>query len=189
MARKPDTPCAGCGKLLWDGMTSLPAGQRRCRACRPGKTRAAICAHCSTSFTSIKGHGRWTECCSVQCAAGRRKVLMPPHDPEARRKKLQARYRARNHERRARKRAAFDKVTPDFEQILREKARRCPLCGVRLIGEPFQHASKELDHMVPLNAGGTHTIGNVRIICRLCNLRRPDDGSDYTGPVTLWAAA
>lgn len=70
---------------------------------------------------------------------------------------------------------------------MRAKAKRCPLCKVRLIDAPYLPASKELDHIVPLNIGGTHTIGNVRIICRTCNLRRPKDGSDYTGPVTLFA--
>jgi hypothetical protein len=60
-------------------------------------------------------------------------------------------------------------------------------CGARMTDAPFLPNSKELDHMIPINVGGTHTIGNVRIICRRCNERRPKDGSDYTGPVTLWA--
>lgn len=34
MARKPDTPCARCGKLLWSGKGVLPAGERTCRSCR-----------------------------------------------------------------------------------------------------------------------------------------------------------
>lgn len=34
MARRPDLPCADCGKLLWRDKTSLPAGQARCRPCR-----------------------------------------------------------------------------------------------------------------------------------------------------------
>lgn len=33
MAKGPDTPCAGCGKLLWSGPGSKPAGERRCRTC------------------------------------------------------------------------------------------------------------------------------------------------------------
>jgi hypothetical protein len=33
MPKRPDTPCAGCGKLLWSGPNSLPAGRRRCRDC------------------------------------------------------------------------------------------------------------------------------------------------------------
>lgn len=70
---------------------------------------------------------------------------------------------------------------------LRRDTKRCPLCGVALTDTPYLPNSKELDHIVPLNAGGTHTIGNVRIICREGNLARPRDGSDYTGPVTLWA--
>lgn len=72
---------------------------------------------------------------------------------------------------------------------LREKAKRCPLCGVKLVKEPYLAGSKELDHIVPRNAGGTHTMGNVRITCRKCNGARPHDGSDYSGPVTLWAQA
>lgn len=60
-------------------------------------------------------------------------------------------------------------------------------CGVRMTDVPYLVNSKELDHIVPINVGGTYTIGNVRIICRQCNQQRPKDGSDYTGPVTLWA--
>jgi hypothetical protein len=67
------------------------------------------------------------------------------------------------------------------------KAKRCPLCSVKLEDAPFLPASKELDHIIPINVGGTHTIGNVRIICRLCNQKRPKDGSDFVGQPTLWA--
>lgn len=41
MAKRPDTPCAGCGELLWSGSGSKPAGQRLCRACRAGGRRPA----------------------------------------------------------------------------------------------------------------------------------------------------
>lgn len=78
-------------------------------------------------------------------------------------------------------------ITPEFEIALRAKAKRCPLCRVILTDVPFLPHSKELDHIVPRVAGGTHTMGNVRIICRQCNQGRPWDGSDYAGPVTLWA--
>jgi hypothetical protein len=59
-------------------------------------------------------------------------------------------------------------------------------CGVKLTDIPFLPNSKELDHIIPLNIGGTHTIGNVRIICRKCNSSRPIDGSDYFGQLSLW---
>lgn len=96
-----------------------------------------------------------------------------------------ARHRAKTHLRKAAGR--FGDLSPSYEAEMRAKARRCLLCKVRMIEMPYQPASKELDHIVPLNVGGTHTVGNVRIICRACNLARPKDGSDYTGPVTLWA--
>lgn len=185
MARKPDTPCAGCGKMLWGGTTSLPPGQRTCRSCRPGRTRTAQCEHCAVQFTSIRHHRKWTRFCGRTCANDKLRAEQVPPDPE----RLRAKWRAQNHRRRTQYRADFDRVTPAYERALRAKAKRCPLCTIVMTAEPYLPNSKELDHMVPRNIGGTHTVGNVRIICRLCNLRRPDDGSDYTGPVTLWATA
>lgn len=34
MARNPDLPCSGCGRLLWRGKGSLPGGEALCRDCR-----------------------------------------------------------------------------------------------------------------------------------------------------------
>jgi hypothetical protein len=104
-----------------------------------------------------------------------------PDDPE----RAKARQRAKTHRRKAVGRQSD--ITLEYEQELRRKAKRCPLCQVRMTIKPYLPTSKELDHMVPLNVGGTHTVGNVRIICRDCNIHRPRDGSDYLGPVTLWA--
>lgn len=99
----------------------------------------------------------------------------------------QARIRNREHVRRS----AVSDITPEQELAMRRRARKCPMpgCGVNLSNKPGQPNSKHLDHIIPLNpiAGGTHTHGNVRIICASCNLKRPKDGSDYSGPVTLWA--
>lgn len=215
-ARNPDGLCAGgCGKPMHRGRGSLPVGIATCRACRGHRTPApladVICQGCGKTFHPWSRDTRFCslgcfhrskpvrppECATDGCSEPHRKgssyclrceELKWPRDPA----KARASWRAKNHRRRSQRRetlATFDHVTPQFELTLRVKAKRCPLCGVKLIDEPFQHASKELDHMVPLNVGGTHTTGNVRIICRLCNLRRPDDGSDYTGPVTLWATA
>lgn len=72
----------------------------------------------------------------------------------------------------------LDPLTPEIEAAMRRAARKCPLCKVWMTGKPFLPNSKELDHIVPRCLDGAHTIGNTRIICRLCNARRPDDGSD-----------
>jgi hypothetical protein len=34
VARRPDTPCSRCGKLLWSAPRSLPADERLCRDCK-----------------------------------------------------------------------------------------------------------------------------------------------------------
>jgi hypothetical protein len=75
-------------------------------------------------------------------------------------------------------------MTPTVDLALRRKVKRCPLCQCKLIDAPWQPRSKELDHIVPVCLGGTHTLGNVRIICRACNGSRPYDGSDLVGVQT-----
>jgi hypothetical protein len=82
--------------------------------------------------------------------------------------------------------ASGGNLTAQYERELRAQAVRCPLCGTALIDAPFQLDSKELDHIVPVYVGGTHTVDNVRIICRACNQRRPRDGSDYQGPAIAY---
>lgn len=72
----------------------------------------------------------------------------------------------------------LDPLTPEIEAAMRRAARKCPLCKVWMTSKPYLPNSKELDHIVPRCLDGAHTIGNTRIICRLCNARRPDDGSD-----------
>lgn len=118
---------------------------------------------CKTHYNKANGHS-WVK-----------------KDPERER----ARQRIKTHRRKDWSR--LTDITPEYELGLRVKAKRCPLCKTKMTDQPYLPASKELDHIVPRGVGGTHTMGNVRIICRKCNLDRPGDGSDYLGPVTLWA--
>lgn len=98
-----------------------------------------------------------------------------------------ARAKARRRNRSHLKRSPVSDITAEQELAIRRRARKCPLCSVSLTSRPGLSNSKHLDHIIPVNIGGTHTHGNVRIICRTCNFKRPKDGSDYSGPVTLWA--
>lgn len=188
MPRKPTIPCAGgCGRLTWGHPTSLGAGKQMCRPCRktsiarPTPGPDATCINCAKPFRSVRrGDGQRTRACSWACSNA--VAPRPGLDVNKRR----ASWRNRNHRRRQAVALTSD-ITTTFEAALRAAAKRCPICDVHLVDEPKLPASKELDHIVPLNVGGTHTIGNVRIICRTCNRGRPWDGSDYTGPVTLWS--
>lgn len=203
MPRRPDAPCAGgCGTLLRSSSTSLPPGQRTCRPCRAKRSRKT-CIVCGTDFQPANPHN---VACSPACGQKVRLASRPECAESGCNKRpignercfqhrpgyaeyMRAHYRDQTHRRRRATAEQHTDITPEYERSLRAKAKRCPLCNVRMVAEPYLPASKELDHMIPLNMGGTHTIGNVRIICRGCNARRPSDGSDYQGAVTLWAQA
>lgn len=54
-----------------------------------------------------------------------------------------------------------------FDSIL---IRDCGVCGV--CGKPIMETTIELDHIIPLAAGGTHERTNVQIAHRSCNRRK-----------------
>jgi hypothetical protein len=165
-------PCANCGKPISIGKGSLAAGQSTCHPCRRD-LRIDICViyprnclNCERPFIARhKLHGT----CSPDC----RKNWSDDY------------HRWKRNKRRVVTRESD--ITPRQEADIRKRARKCTLCSVYMTGKVGKPNTKHLDHIIPINIGGTHTHGNVRIICRTCNLARPKDGSDYTGPVTLWA--
>lgn len=49
----------------------------------------------------------------------------------------------------------------------------CPICNVPLDYHVTRKPdSAEPDHIIPAANGGTNTVNNGRVICRLCNQRR-----------------
>src|ERR1044072_7979801 len=73
MAKKPNTPCAGCGKLLWSGgKGSLPVGERKCRDCRKSdpsmalRTTVRACLLCRQPYSSPQSRALY---CSLRCGA------------------------------------------------------------------------------------------------------------------------
>jgi 5-methylcytosine-specific restriction endonuclease McrA len=52
---------------------------------------------------------------------------------------------------------------------------RCRLCGAktpRAFRGTYEPNAPELDHIVPLALGGSHTPGNCQLACRSCNGRK-----------------
>lgn len=199
MPRKPDTPCAGCGKLLYGGRGALPSGQRTCLDCR--RARSAD-REIDKPGRLLWPHNKGQTCSDPECdmqarTRGRCKrhytrwYYGPGGPGESKTRgyvdveRRRATWRAKNHRRRGVSRGGD--FTAADEIAMRRKAKRCPLCGIKLADEPFLPASKELDHILPRNVGGTHTHGNLRIICKRCNAARPLDGSDFVGQLSLWA--
>jgi 5-methylcytosine-specific restriction endonuclease McrA len=190
MPSNPNTLCGGtCGRLIWPNYSA--PGRPVCRDCRrvargePLEPLRRNFANAGKTCSDPQGCARPARtrglCKTHYNKANGYYIGDLPKNPDRER----ARLRLKTHRRKDWSR--LTDVTPEFEMALRVKAKRCPLCSVKLIDRPYEPCSKELDHIIPKGVGGTHTIGNVRIICRTCNLARPKDGSDYTGPVTLWA--
>jgi hypothetical protein len=74
-----------------------------------------------------------------------------------------ARYSRKNYTRRTALRDTD--ITAAWIGKLRRETGQCPMCSVRLTDKADQPNSKHLDHIIPVVIGGTHTMGNVRIIC------------------------
>lgn len=211
MAKKPNTPCAGCGKLLWSGGSSLPAGQRKCRECRRAalaSTTEQTCGRCKqllpiAAFSPSSQHcsGAWCRPCRTEYTRERDRLRTgrgchPPVCDDCGKETSRGataygrlctrcaadRKRARQSRKVSKRRTAqrFTDITAKYERELRRRTLRCGPCGIWMTSKPDQPNSKHLDHIVPICMGGTHTMGNVRIICRTCNLTRPKDGSDVT---------
>lgn len=136
------------------------------------------CAECGNPWARTTGSTAL--CCSLRCKQARSRRQA---------RELERRTRRNRHHSLARRAAttAGDVTAHHIAELLRRR-HQCPLCGTRMTNRHGHPHSKHIDHIMPLCVGGTHTIGNLRVICRTCNLQRPTDGSDYTGPITLWAA-
>ncbi|MDG4784342.1 hypothetical protein O7626_00445 [Micromonospora sp. WMMD1102] len=85
MTRKPDTPCAGCGKLLYTAQGSLPAGKRRCQKCRgagaagrPGKPGNLPGRH-GTAWRKLRRQVIAEETNCFRCTGPVDKALRFPH--------------------------------------------------------------------------------------------------------------
>ena len=185
----PKRPCARCGALIWFGPTSATVST--CLPCRRASSadpvRIAKRRARKAELKRRRYAAKTPQVC-VQCAHPRppgRRLCDSCRVSNLRAKSREMNYRRRQH----RRPLECGDITRDYERGLRRKAKRCPMpdCGVAMTDKPFLPHSKELDHIVPLHVGGTHTVGNVRIICRRCNTARPIDGSDYCGQVSLWS--
>ena len=66
-------------------------------------------------------------------------------------------------------------ITVKFLLDLKEETANCCLCEKELIDYKgsYHPDQRQLDHIIPLCVGGTHTKNNVRYVCAYCNNHRP----------------
>lgn len=176
MAKKPDTPCSVCGRLLWRGRGSLAAPT--CRTCRaaaiaaarpdrppsqlPGYTKPEflVCGMCGLQFKRAGRRHHRVNFCSHSCH-----IQWQRTDPRYvdNRRTVGARYRAR-------KRGAVVEVF-SRSAVLERDGWVCQLCM-----EPIDRAagfpdvrSAAIDHIVPLSLGGQHSLANTQASHFGCN--------------------
>lgn len=161
---------AGCGKQYeqwrpWERYCSIDcrsevAAQRMRLLQEKARDRSKrACVGCGAVFAPDYGDRR-NKYCSRSC-------------------RIAANYRRKvgnTHRRRAR-RFGVDYEWIDKWEIFERDGWRCQLCGVatpRKNSGKLIDAAPQLDHIVPVSKGGSHTALNVQCACRKCNLLKRD---------------
>lgn len=162
--------CEGCGKHY----RKVVVGQAYCtEACRPSvhawSPADRICEECGQEFRQDR---KWQRTCSEACA----QEIERRHRRIAKSRR-RAKVRGRHHE------------PVDPVKVFRRDGWRCQLCQKKLRPEDrgtYKPEAPELDHIISLAEGGTHTWGNVQCACRRCNSRK---GATSQGQLGLPIAA
>lgn len=167
MPSKPDVPCADCGKLMWRGPGSLPAGQARCLECRR-----------SNPPHGLTGYNRGCKC--EVCRSATSKRLAVWH--EAYRVKHGEAYSTSWRRRFAVEHGYWpqtggaDYVNSATRLSIYERdGWTCQLCEGRVDPDAEVFADRaSLDHIVPRSRGGSDESSNLRLAHVGCNARRGD---------------
>ena len=159
--------CDACGARF---STTNPQ-RRNCKASCSAEWRPAIreCAGCGCDFTQEL---KWQQRCSLSCKS------------EAERA---AKRRAKAKRRAVERGMEADDIDPI--SVFNRDGWRCHLCGVKTVQRlrgSCEPLAPELDHVVSLADGGTHTWGNVACACRKCNHQK---GAKSAGQIGLPFAA
>jgi 5-methylcytosine-specific restriction endonuclease McrA len=156
--------CVDCSNRF----TSNNLSARRCDDCLKtnrqryfdghwGIVRSLLkCPECSTSFVQPYGR-RQAIYCSNECSSKKNK-------------------RVGRSKRRARERHADNDNIDPFVVFDRD-SWRCQLCKIktpRKLRGTYAPNAPELDHIIPLAAGGSHTYINTQCACRSCNALKSD---------------
>lgn len=152
--------CQGCGKLFARRLTRSHCSER-CRARSANKAIVGIkpvrtCRECGSDFQSAYGDKK-RDFCSEPCSKrnGRRTAKLT---------------------RKARKRA-LPREPVDPIKVCSRDGWHCKICGCatpRSLRGSYAPNAPELDHKVPLAAGGHHTYANTQCACRACNIQKSD---------------
>jgi 5-methylcytosine-specific restriction endonuclease McrA len=175
---KPAKACSVCGAETPSARQSICSDECRRRLAR-SKARIydaakkpliqRVCRGCATKFVPAFGDARrvW---CSKRCQ-----------------RKVERRGRAKNHEQRARRKGSPVDYSITSLKVFERDRWTCQLCKRRTpkaLKGTVDPRAPELDHIIPIAAGGGHTWDNVQCACRECNGNK---GSKPLGQLRLSA--
>ena len=130
------------------------------------------CNHCERDFEATLP---WQKSCSEKCRLGFKAEYREQN--RERRSKYNAEWREKNPVKNRlkwqRRRALLRTVTyqvsdRDIRRLLERYRHECAHCSVDIRG------GYHLDHVMPINKGGTHSIGNLVPACARCNESKSD---------------
>lgn len=170
--------CVGCVRrvrleFLQKKKKTLPPSKRKKFPSTKYQGNPCKYGHAGMRYEST---GNCVECMKLRSvefeASGKRKARNPVDRLRTQRKYLskddnRRRHVSYGHNYRARKRAAGGTHTgADIERIYVQQKGRCAYCRTTLSD------GYEVDHIVPLSAGGTNDPANVQLLCDSCNSRK-----------------
>lgn len=176
LSRFKPCKCKVCGKIF-DSQNSSMFCSLRCSGIARSKSNKAkrkfyVCEKCGKKFSRRlrRDNGSSNKYCSRECAGtgeiGNRKTKRNPLHGSARHR---AKYFGVEYEN-------FNTI-----KIFDIDGWRCRICGRKLNPEDRGTTKKyapEIDHIVPLSRGGSHTPDNIQSACRRCNLAKSNQ-SEY----------
>lgn len=157
-------PC-GCGALIW-------SRKKRCAACESRRAagealrkfirsiKARFCGVCRDDYPHVVGKRFCSEACSDEAA---RRVAAAALEAKKRNRRT----------RKALERGASRAITVDPIAVFHRDGWKCRACGCatpQSLRGRHNDDSPELDHIVPVSAGGAHDMDNLQTLCRVCNI-------------------
>ena len=144
----PRARCEECNKVVNRTATNIAN-----KAIHKANARVKNCKECGVAFCPLYGYGNALLC--GPCSKERKNA----HERACRAKR-----RARLHD--------GDAESVDPYKVFDRDGWRCALCGVKTPKAKRGSIDKnapELDHIIPLSKGGSHSYRNTQCACRSCN--------------------
>ena len=149
-----------------------------------GRRVSKPCGWCGKGMSLKPAEVKKRKCCSIRCAAlfsAKNRGLLIHGSRKAKDSFYGARRRAAT--------ATQSGVSINPIKVFERDKWRCHLCGVKTLKSKrgtYDDRAPELDHIVALADGGSHTWGNVACSCRKCNSTK---GARSLGQLGLVIAA